>query len=220
MTGTDAPISVFLVDDHRLVRAGVSAYLAVVDDIELVGEAADGHEALARLAARADRLPDVVLMDITMPGMDGVTATREIRQRWPGVEVIAVTSFVEESLIRGALEAGAVGYLLKDTDPDDLAAAIRAAVDGRTHLDPVVARILAESVRAPRDPVGHLTPREREVLALVGRGAGNRDIARQLAIGERTARTHVSAILTKLGLASRTQAALWAVRHGLVADGD
>ncbi|MEU6560684.1 response regulator transcription factor [Nocardia nova] len=219
---TDRPITVFLVDDHRLVRAGVSAYLAVVDGIDVVGEAGDGREALARLAAldTADRLPDTVLMDITMPGMDGITATREIKRRWPGIEVVAVTSFVEDALIRGALEAGAAGYLLKDADPDDLAAAIRTAVAGGTHLDPTAARILAESVRAPRDPVAHLTPREREVLALVGRGAANRDIARELSVSERTARTHVSAILTKLGLASRTQAALWAVRHGLVPGDD
>ena len=159
-------------------------------------------------------LPDVVLMDLTMPVMDGITATHQVRARWPAIEVVAMTSFVEEAKVRGALEAGAAGYLLKDADADQVAQAIRAAVAGQMHLDPIVARLLADSVRGPR-PGANLTPREREVLTLVAEGASNREIARRLVVSERTARTHVSAILMKLGLVSRTQAALWAVREGM-----
>ncbi len=213
------PIRVFLVDDHRVVRGGVSAYLELVDDIEVAGEAADGSEALSRIAGleSGGGLPDVVLMDLVMPGMDGITATREIKSRWPGIEVVAMTSFAEEAKVRGALEAGAAGYLLKDADAGQVAQAVRAAVAGQAHLDPLVARMLADSVRKPRDATHTLTPREREVLALVAQGASNRQIAGTLVVSERTARTHVSAILAKLGMASRTQAALWAVREGLVA---
>jgi DNA-binding NarL/FixJ family response regulator len=212
-----APIRVFLVDDHRVVRSGVSAYLAQVEDIEVVGEAGDGQQALDRIAALepADGLPEVVLMDMVMPVMDGIAATRKIKTRWPDVEVVAMTSFVEEATVRDALEAGAAGYLLKDADADEVASAIRAATAGRMHLDPVVARLLADSVRRPRKAEHNLTPREREVLALVADGASNRQIATSLVVSERTARTHVSAILAKLGLVSRTQAALWAVREGL-----
>ena len=212
------PFRVFLVDDHRVVRSGVAAYLAMVEDIEVVGEAADGQEALDRIAVLepADALPDVVLMDLVMPGMDGITATRRIKSRWPAVEVVAVTSFVEESKVRGALEAGAAGYLLKDADADEVAAAVRAAVAGRMHLDPAVARILADSTRAPQQTGGSLTRRQREVLILIAEGSSNRQIAETLVVSERTARTHVSDILARLGLASRTQAALWAVQEGLV----
>jgi len=211
------PIRVFLVDDHRVVRSGVSAYLEQVEDIEVIGEAGDGQQALDRIAQMepGENLPDVVLMDLMMPVMDGITATRQIKSRWPVIEVVALTSFVEETKVRGALEAGAAGYLLKDADADEVALAIRAAVAGQMHLDPIVARLLADSVRGPRRPEASLTPREREVLTLVAEGASNRQIARSLVVSERTARTHVSAILTKLGLVSRTQAALWAVREGL-----
>ena len=215
--GAATPIRVFLVDDHRVVRGGVLAYLELVDDIEVAGEAARGGEALARIAhlETGAGLPDVVLMDLMMPDMDGITATREIKSRWPVVEVVAMTSFVEEAKIRGALEAGAVGYLLKDADADQVAHAIRAAVAGQSHLDPVAARVLADSVRRPRTAAPALTARERDVLLLVAQGASNRQIADALTVSERTARTHVSAILAKLGLVSRTQAALWAVREGL-----
>jgi DNA-binding NarL/FixJ family response regulator len=215
--GIAGPVRVFLVDDHRVVRSGVSAYLAQVEDIEVIGEAADGRQALDRIALLepGSNLPDVVLMDLIMPGMDGITATCQIRSRWPAIEVVALTSFAEEGKVRGALEAGAAGYLLKDADADQVAQAIRDALAGRMHLDPVVARLLADSLRAPRRPAGSLTPREREVLKLVAGGASNRQIARTLVVSERTARTHVSAILAKLGLVSRTQAALWAVREGL-----
>jgi DNA-binding NarL/FixJ family response regulator len=214
---TAGSIRVFLVDDHRVVRSGVSAYLEQVRDIEVIGEAGDGRQALDRIAVLEPdgNLPDVVLMDLLMPVMDGITATRLIRSRWPTIEVVAMTSFVEEAKVRGALEAGAAGYLLKDADADQVARAVRAAVAGQMHLDPIVARLLADSLRAPRRPGENLTPREREVLTLVAEGASNRQIAHTLAVSERTARTHVSAILAKLGLVSRTQAALWAVREGL-----
>jgi DNA-binding NarL/FixJ family response regulator len=184
-------IRVFLVDDHRVVRSGVSAYLALIEDIEVVGEAGNGREALDRIAALEpdDGLPDAVLMDMLMPVMDGIAATREIRTRWPDIEVVALTSFVEEAMVREALEAGAAGYLLKDADAEQVANAIRAAVRGQVHLDPAVARLLADSVRKPRQPGKTLTPREREVLMLVADGASNRQIAQTLVVSERTART-------------------------------
>jgi DNA-binding NarL/FixJ family response regulator len=211
------PIRVFLVDDHRVVRSGVSAYLELVDDIEVIGEAGDGSEALERIALLEPEsaLPDVVLMDLLMPVMDGIDTTREIKSRWPAIEVVAMTSFVEEAKVRAALEAGAAGYLLKDADADQVAQAIRTAYAGQTHFDPTIARLLADSMRGPHRPGEDLTPREREVLGLLAEGAANRQIAETLVVSERTARTHVSAILSKLGLASRTQAALWAVREGL-----
>jgi DNA-binding NarL/FixJ family response regulator len=215
------PIRVFLVDDHRVVRTGVKAYLDQIADIDVVGEAADGQQALDRIAAMEPRseLPDVVLMDMVMPVMGGVTATGHIKSRWPVIEVVAMTSFVEEATVRDALEAGAAGYLLKDADADEVAHSIRAALAGQMHLDPTVARLLADSVRRPSRVGNSLTPREREVLALVAQGASNREIATNLVVSERTARTHVSAILSKLGLVSRTQAALWAVREGLPPSG-
>jgi DNA-binding NarL/FixJ family response regulator len=211
------PIRVFLVDDHRVVRRGVSSYLALVEDIEVIGEAGDGREAINRIALLepGEHLPDAILMDMLMPVMDGIAATREIKSRWPAIEVVAMTSFVEEAMVRDALEAGAAGYLLKDADADEVAQAIRGAIAGRMHLDPTVARLLADSVRRPPPAGADLTPREREVLGLVAGGASNRQIAAALVVSERTARTHVSAILGKLGLVSRTQAALWAVREGL-----
>jgi DNA-binding NarL/FixJ family response regulator len=216
------PTRVLLVDDHRVVRSGISAYLKLIADMEVIGEAADGRQALDRIAelGSGESLPDVVLMDMAMPVMDGIAATREIKSRWPAIEVVVMTSFVEEAMVRDALEAGAAGYLLKDADADEVAEAIRFALAGQMHLDPSVARLLADSVRRPRPASADLTPREREVLGLVAQGASNRQIAETLVVSERTARTHVSAILGKLGLASRTQAALWAVREGLLHDPD
>ena len=216
----DAPIRVLLVDDHGVVRRGLEAYLDLVDDIEMVGEAGNGREALARVAEMdaAGRPPDVVLMDLLMPEMDGIAATAAIKERWPDIEVVALTSFIEEDKIHGALQAGATGYLMKDAAATEVAAAIRAAHHGEMHLDPAVVRRLAESLRAPtrEKPIEPLTEREREVLGLVAQGKANKEIARQLEISERTVRTHVSSILGKLGLVSRTQAALYAVREGLV----
>lgn len=212
-------ICVLVVDDHRIVREGLRAYLSLVDDIEMVGEAADGRAALDALArAKAGSgLPDVVLMDLLMEPMDGIAATAAIKARYPEVEVVAVTSFVEEEKVHAALEAGAAGYLLKDAEADEIAAAIRSAQRGEVHLDPAVARQLTASLRRgpTEDPRDLLTDREREVLLLVARGQANKEIAVELVISERTARTHVSNILSKLGLTSRTQAALWAVREGL-----
>ena len=212
------PIAVFLVDDHTVVRAGLEAYLSTEPGLAVVGHAGDGREALARLSSLASqgRAPDVVLMDLQMPHLDGVEATAQVKASWPEVEVIAVTSFVEESRIRAALAAGATGYLLKDADAADVVQAIRAAVAGEVRLDPAAAAALAAGLRAPRSAVVDLTDREREVVVLLAEGHTNRDIARRLGVAERTARTHVSNILTKLGLASRTQAAMWAVREGLV----
>src|SRR5436309_15136822 len=194
------------------------AFFEMLDDVVVVGEAADGRAALDELAVRAAHhdLPDVVLMDLLMPRMDGTAATTAIKQRYPGVEVVALTSVSEAERVHVALEAGAAGYLLKDAEADEVVAAVRAAHRGEVHLDPVVARKLTRSLVAPARTATALTPREREILVLVAHGKSNHDIARTLTISERTARTHVSNVLTKLGLASRTQAAPWAVREGLV----
>ncbi len=212
MSDVAARIRVLLVDDHEVVRRGLKGFLELQDDIEIVGEASDGAEAIS---LAAELLPDVVLMDLLMPNVDGVTAIGTIRQRQPETDIVAVTSFIEEEKVTAALEAGASGYLLKDADADDVADAIRAAHAGEIRLDPQVARVLAERLRSRRDQpqVEALTAREEEVLRLVARGAANKEIAHELSITERTARTHVSNILGKLGLASRTQAALWAVEH-------
>jgi DNA-binding NarL/FixJ family response regulator len=211
-------VRVFLCDDHTVVRAGLAAYLGTEPGMLVVGEAGNGRDAIDRIAvlANADQLPDVVLMDLLMPVMDGIATTAEIKRRWPIVEVVAVTSFLEEEKIRGALEAGATGYLLKHADAGDVADAVRAAVAGEMHLDPAAAKALAAALRTPKSAADDLTPRERDVVILIAEGGTNRQIAKRLGVTERTARTHVSNILAKLGLASRTQAAMWAVRHGLV----
>jgi DNA-binding NarL/FixJ family response regulator len=212
------PVRVFVVDDHTVVRRGLQAYLETVDDMEVIGEAAEGREALDGIAAlvAAGRPPDVVLMDLLMPGMDGVTATGAITQRYPEMEVVAMTSFAEADKVQGALRAGAAGYLLKDAEADEVTTAIRAARRGEVHLDPAIAKQLTRSLVAsePRT-VTALTDREREILVLVAQGLSNQQIADALVISERTARTHVSNILSKLGLASRTQAALLAIREGI-----
>jgi DNA-binding NarL/FixJ family response regulator len=212
------PVRVFVVDDHAVVRRGLRAYLESVDDMEVVGEAADGQEALEQIAAlvAAGGPPDVALMDLLMPGMDGITATAAITQRHPEMAVVAMTSFTQADLVHGALQAGAAGYLLKDAEADEVAAAIRAACRGEVHLDPAIARQLTRSLMAPKaQTVDALTDREREVLVLVAQGLPNQQIADALVISERTARTHVSNILSKLGVASRTQAALLAIREGI-----
>lgn len=209
------PIRVLLVDDHTVVRTGLRVFFDLLDDIEVVGEAADGSEGVA-MTRRLK--PDVVLMDLLMPNMDGLTAIGRIKSESPEVEVVAMTSFIEEEKVTAALEAGATGYLLKDAGADEVASAIRAAVAGEMHLDPQVTRLLAQRMRAKPapDPVEPLTDRERDVLRLVAKGMSNKEIAHDLGIAEGTARTYVSNILGKLGLASRTQAALYAVDHKLV----
>jgi DNA-binding NarL/FixJ family response regulator len=212
------PVRVFIVDDHAVVRRGLRAYLETVDDMEVVGEAADGRQALDGIAVlvAAGHGPDVVLMDLLMPGMDGVATTTAITERHPEMAVVAMTSFTQADMVHGALQAGAAGYLLKDAEADEVAAAIRAACRGEVHLDPVIARQLTRSLVGPRrQTVNALTDREREVLVLVAQGLSNQQIADSLVISERTARTHVSNILGKLGVASRTQAALLAIREGI-----
>ncbi|OGO56867.1 MAG: DNA-binding response regulator [Chloroflexi bacterium RBG_16_72_14] len=210
-----AKIRVLLVDDHAVVRRGLRGFFELLDDIEIVGEAEDGRRAVELVESLR---PDVVLMDLLMPVMDGIAATAEIKERFADVEVVALTSFIEEERVTAALEAGATGYLLKDADADDVAVAVRRAHAGEVHLDPQVARLLARRIRTRRDDAPQhepLTDREREVLALVAKGHANKEIAALLDITERTARTHVSNILGKLDLASRTQAALWAIEHRL-----
>jgi DNA-binding NarL/FixJ family response regulator len=213
-------IRVLVVDDHAVVRRGLLAFLDSEPDLEVVGDAEGGTEALELLAQldSEGRRPDVVLMDLKMKPVDGIESTRQIRTRYDDVEVVALTSFAEEERVHAALEAGASGYLLKDAHADEVAAAVRAAHRGELRLDPAVARRLMSSLRAgPRnDWAAELTARELEVLRLVGEGEANKEIAAKLEISERTARTHVSNILRKLGLTSRTQAALLAVREGLV----
>lgn len=216
-------IRVLVVDDHAVVRGGLSAFFGSEPDLEVVGDAEGGAEALEVLA-RLDsegRRPDIVLMDLQMEPVDGIESTRQIRARYSDVEVVALTSFDDERRVREAFEAGATGYVLKDADADDVAAAVRAAYRGEFELEPAVARRLLASLRTPplSDLTSDLTRREFEVLRLVGAGRSNKEIAAQLDISERTARTHVSNILSKLGVSSRTQAALVAVREGLVGGG-
>ncbi|HXG40779.1 MAG TPA: response regulator transcription factor [Candidatus Limnocylindrales bacterium] len=208
----EGPIRVLIVDDHQVVRVGLRSFFELVDDIEVVGEASDGSEAIA--VARRLR-PDVVLMDLLMPSVDGLTAIARIKGELPEVEIVALTSFIEEEKVTQALEAGASGYLLKDAEAEEVARAVRAAHAGEVHLDPAVARLLTQRIRtkAADEPVEPLTEREKDILRLLGRGMSNKEIAAELFITERTARTYVSNILGKLGLASRTQAALWAVEH-------
>ena len=213
----DAPIRVLIVDDHAVVRTGLKVFLDLQPDIEVVGEAADGSEGVA-MARRLQ--PDVVLMDLLMPNMDGVTAIGRIKAEHPEIEIVTMTSFIEEEKVTSALEAGASGYVLKDAEAEEVAAAVRAAHAGEVHLDPAVARLLAQRMRdrkSPKDELAEpLTDREKDVLRLLGQGMSNKDIGSTLFITERTARTYVSNILGKLGLASRTQAALYAVEHKLV----
>jgi two-component system, NarL family, response regulator LiaR len=205
-------IKVLLVDDHAVVRQGLRMFLSLDADLEIVGEAGNGEEGLA-LARQLQ--PDVVLMDLLMPGMDGIAATAVIRRELPETEVIALTSVLEDRLVVDAIRAGAIGYLLKDTNADDLCQAIKAAAAGQVQLSPQAAARLMREVRIPDSPEA-LTARETEVLRLVAKGQANKEIAATLTITEKTVKTHVSNILDKLGVASRTQAALYAVRIGLV----
>jgi two-component system, NarL family, response regulator LiaR len=211
-------IKVLIVDDHQVVRQGLRTFLELQEDIQVIGEANDGGMALEM----TDRLsPDVVLMDLVMPGMDGIAATRRIKALGTGVKVIALTSFTEDDKVFPAIQAGASSYLLKDVTPDVLVEAIRAAHRGEARLHPDIVRKLMEQVarQAPTgqaDPVAGLTQRERQVIRLVAQGKNNREIAETLVISEKTAKTHVSNILGKLGLEDRTQMAIHAIRNGLV----
>ncbi|MEU9751279.1 MULTISPECIES: response regulator [Streptomyces] len=210
----DKKIRVLLVDDHQVVRRGLRTFLEIQDDIEVVGEAGDGDEGVA---GAEELRPDVVLMDIKMPGTDGIEALRKLRELANPAKVLIVTSFTEQRTVVPALRAGAAGYVYKDVDPEALAGAIRSVHAGHVLLQPEVAGALL----AQDDPgAGHgrgssLTDREREVLTLIADGRSNREIARALVLSEKTVKTHVSNILMKLDLADRTQAALWAVRHGI-----
>lgn len=205
-------IRILLVDDHAVVRQGLKMFLGLDPDLEVVGEAENGQEAV-RLTRELS--PDVVLMDLLMPVMDGIAAIAAIRRDFPDTEVIALTSVLEDEAVMKAMRAGAIGYLLKDTQAEELRRAIKAAAAGQVQLSPQAAARLMREVRAPDSPE-KLTERETDVLRLLALGRANKEIALELNIGEKTVKTHVSAILRKLGVPSRTQAALHAVRIGLV----
>ncbi len=208
-------IRIVIADDHSVVRRGLRMFLGMDPELVVVGEAANGEEAvhLARLL-----LPDIVLMDLLMPVMDGITATAIIRSELPDTEVLALTSVLEDASVVGAVRAGAIGYLLKDTDADALCRAIKAAAAGQVQLTPQAAARLMQAVSAPESPE-QLTERETEVLRLMAQGQANKEIARSLNISEKTVKVHVSNILSKLGVQSRTQATLYAIRVGLVSAG-
>ena len=206
-------IRVMLVDDHTMVRKGLALFLKAFDDLELAGEAENGTDAIQRCG---ELLPDVVLMDMIMPDLDGVAATRAIHQQFPQIQVIALTSFKERELVQNALEAGAIGYLLKDISADELARAIRAAHTGRATLSPEAAQALVQTVNQPTAPGFDLTDREREVLALMVEGLNNTQIAGKLTVSPSTVKSHVSNILSKFGVASRTEAVTLALRNHIV----
>ena len=208
-------IRILVVDDHAVVREGLRTFLELQEDFQVVGEAGDGEEAVGL----AERLrPDVVLMDLVMPGLDGVGAMQRLRSRLPDCRVIVLTSFADDDRLLPAIQAGAAGYLLKDTRPSELARAVRAAHAGEALLDPTVAARLVDAIaQAPgSEPPQRLTPREHQVLELIARGLSNKLIARELEISEKTVKAHVGHLLGKLGVTDRTQAALYAVRAGIV----
>jgi DNA-binding NarL/FixJ family response regulator len=208
-------IRVLIADDHAVVREGLRAFLELQEGIEVVGEAADGQEAVD---AAASLRPDVIVLDLVMPRLDGVSAMRILRESVPSARVLVLTSFLDDDKLLPALRAGAAGYLLKNARPQELVRAVRAAHAGETLIDPVVAARLVETLSADggEEPLDRLTPREREVLILIGRGFPNKLIARELELAEKTVKTHVSHVLAKLGVTDRTQAAVLAVRAGLV----
>lgn len=209
-----SPIRILLVDDHAVVRSGLKTFLMVYDDLELVGEASDGREAIQKCA---ELQPDVVLMDLVMPDVDGATATQVIRSRWPAVQVVVLTSFKEDDLVQGALRAGAIGYLLKNASANDLVQAIHSAVAGRPILAPEAAQALIQANRAMQHAIRFdLTTREKEVLALMSLGLNNLEIASRLFVSRSTVKFHVSSVLSKLGATSRTEAVAIAVQNRLV----
>jgi NarL family two-component system response regulator LiaR len=202
-----------LVDDHEMVRKGLALFLKAFDDLELVGEAGSGSAAIQHCSVI---MPDVVLMDVVMPEMDGVETTKAIRKQFPQIQVIALTSFTEGDLVKNALEAGAIAYLLKDVSAEELARAIRAAHSGRATLSPDAAQALVQSSNQPPVPGLDLTEREREVLALIVEGLNNTQIAEKLTVSPSTIKSHVSSVLSKLGVTTRTEAVTLAFRHKLV----
>lgn len=208
------PIRILIVDDHSVVRQGLQMFLALDPEIEVAGEVGNGAEAVEFVRKVK---PDVVLMDLLMPVMDGIEATKIIRRDYPDTEVVALTSVLEDNAVVGAIRAGAIGYLLKDTEADELVRAIKAAAAGQVQLSPKAAERLMREVRAPESPE-KLTERETDVLRLLAEGKANKEIAQDLTISETTVKTHVSNILMKLDVPSRTQAALYAVRIGLVSE--
>ena len=214
MTAATQPIRVMIVDDHAMVRRGLAFFLKAYEDLELVGEA-DGGKACIELCTKAR--PDVVLMDMKMPGMDGVTATRLIHEQFPAIRVITLTSYKDGNLIQNALQAGAIGYLLKDVSADELVKAIHAAYLGRSTLSPDAMEVLIQVSNEPPKPGGNLTLREREVLALMVEGLNNTQIATKLFVSPSTIKSHVSNLFTKLNVASRSEAVALAVRLGLIA---
>lgn len=211
------PIRVLLVDDHAVVRSGLAAFMMVFDDMECVGEACDGREAVEKCARLQ---PDVVLMDLVMPEMDGATATRHIRERWPQIQVVIMTSFKEDDLVQGALRAGAIAYLLKNTSADELASAIRSAMNGKATLSPEAAQALIHVNRANYQASRYdLTDREKEVLSLMSEGLNNLEIADRLIVSRSTVKFHVSSVLSKLGATTRTEAVAIALNNHLVEPG-
>lgn len=207
------PIKILLVDDHAVVRSGLSKFLLVNKDMQLVGEAADGEEALQKVSLYK---PDIVLMDLTMPGMDGITATREIKKKYPQVKVIALTSFSEQNMVQGALQAGAIGYLQKNVTAKELGLAIRSACEGKMTLSPEATQILANSFAQPQIEGEQLTERERDVLKCIVDGLNNKEIAGMLVVSLGTVKFHVSNIFQKLGVDSRVEAVKLAIEQKLV----
>lgn len=208
-------ITIVLVDDHAMVRKGLRAFLDTETDLAIVGEAADGREAIAVVDTLSQtRAPDVVLMDLLMPGLDGISTIHHLRELYPDLKIVALTSSTDAATVNGAMSAGVNGYLLKNASPEQVAEAVRTAARGQAHIDPQVAMTVANSARGAAQPI--LSERETEVVTLLARGFSNQEIADTLFLSERTARTHVSHIISKLGLDSRIQVALWAIREGIV----
>jgi NarL family two-component system response regulator LiaR len=210
---TSQTIRVMLVDDHNVVRSGLATFLRAYEDLQLVGEAKNGLEAVNLCR---EKKPDVILMDLMMPEMDGIAATRAILADYPEIKIVAITSFEEEDLVQGVLAAGAISYLLKNVTSDELAKAIRDAVSGRSTLSPEAARVLVQATRPTKDPLVDLTEREREVLNLVVQGQSNRQIADAMVISIATVKAHVSNILSKLQVSSRAEAIAYAIKHKIV----